>query len=48
MTDPTEELEAISTIVEHALAELETGELDELEESLRAIRDRADGWGGEQ
>lgn len=50
--DPTTEMEeqlyddidAIAEISEHALAELDTGDLDALEGSIRAINDRAKNW----
>lgn len=45
VTDLRGDMEAINEIIDHALIELETGDLDALERSLRAINDRATGYG---
>lgn len=42
-----QDLDAIALISKHALNELDTGQLDELEDSLRAIHDRAESWEAE-
>lgn len=39
-----DDLDAINEIVDHALAELDTGELDPLYDSLQAIKNRAHSW----